>query len=75
VVLTQSRFFIAAQHVLVTPGSFNLDDHLDLDRRVAGKRGHAYGGACMFADGLAKDFHHQIGKSIYYARLAAKTFS
>jgi hypothetical protein len=56
-----------------SPRSFNPHDHLDFHSRVAGKRGHAYGETRVFADRLAQDFHHQIGKSIYHARLAAKT--
>ena len=38
--------------------SFNVDDHFNVHSQIAGKRSHTYGGARVFADRLAKDFHH-----------------
>src|SRR5262249_54099724 len=39
---------------------FHLDDHLDLDRGIAGKSRHADCRTRMLSDGLAEDFDHQI---------------
>src|SRR5262245_30095993 len=52
---------------------FELDDHLHLDRGIAGKSRHADRRAGMLSDGLAEDFDHQIGKSVHHPGLVAET--
>src|SRR5262245_24714009 len=52
---------------------FDLDDHLDLDRGIAGKSRHADRRAGMLSDGLAEDFDHQIGKSVHHPGLVTET--
>jgi hypothetical protein len=55
--------------------SFDLDDHLNLDSVVEGKPRHPHGRARVLADRLAKDFNHQIRKSVNYPRLVTKPVS
>ena len=51
---------------------FDLHDHLDFDRGVAGKACHADGGAGMLADRFAEHLDHQVGKPVHHLRLVAE---
>src|SRR5262245_5261144 len=51
----------------------HLDDHLDLDRSIAGKSRHTDRRARMLSDALAEDFDHQIGKPVHHPGLVAET--
>src|SRR5579863_3244633 len=48
--------------------------HLNLDSIIERKARHPHSGPRVFAVRLAEDLHHQIGKSVDYLRLVAKTF-
>src|ERR1700730_1728473 len=48
--------------------------HLNLNSIVERKARHPDSGSRVFADRLAEDLHHQIGKSVDYLRLVTKTF-
>src|SRR5215475_3052352 len=53
----------------------HLDDHLDLDRSIAGKSRHTDRRARMLSDALAEDFDHQIRKPVHDPGLVAETVS
>src|ERR1700752_132963 len=51
-----------------------LNDHLNLHSIVERKPRHTDSRSRVLADRLAKNLHHQVGKSIYYFRLVTKAF-
>ena len=54
-------------------GSFDFDNHFDLNGCIAGKGCHTDRGASVFSDQFSKDFHHEIREAIDHLRLFTKS--